>query len=294
MSDNKYSLIENKEFGFKQIEPTPSPEEIEEFYSKEFYDSYPNFNDSALEVQQKDKEWLDDRRQEIVESISSLLGRPLEGLEVLDIGCGWGENLFYFNEKGMACYGFDPAPEAVEYAQKRGLNVLTSGMDKMNVFDKKFDVVTLFNVLEHLSDPVETIREIKSELLKPGGVLIIDVPNEFNAFQTAAVDIHDLNQWWVGPPAHLNYFSVTTLNNLLEGCGLKVKISESSFPLEMFLVMGENYVGQPELGSACHQKRILFETNLRRTGRGEQLREFYQKLAEINLGRQIMVFAVNE
>jgi len=123
-------------------------------------------------------------------------------------------------------------------------------------------------------------------------MIIIDVPNEFNVFQMAGRDIHGLSDWWVAPPAHLNYFSRDTLHNLLEGCGYEVKLAEASFPLEMFLLFGDCYVGNSSLGKQCHMKRVEFENNLRRLGHDGKLRDFYQALAGLNLGRQVKIYAI--
>lgn len=94
-------------------------------------------------------------------------------------------------------------------------------------------------------------------------------------------------------PAHLNYFTRETLQKLIEGTGYKVGLAESSFPLEMFLLFGDCYVNNPELGKQCHQKRVAFEENLRRLGYEDKLREFYQALAKLNLGRQIKMYAIS-
>jgi SAM-dependent methyltransferase len=192
----------------------------------------------------------------------------------------------------MAGYGFDPVPEAVAYAQKLGLRVVQAGMETADVFrGRRFDVVTLLNVLEHLADPVSVVREIKEKILKPGGVLVIDVPNEFNAFQLCAQKAHDLEPWWIAPPAHLNYFTASTLKALLAGAGYRVERMEASFPMEMFLLFGHNYVGDGALGRKCHEQRMAFELNLRRQGGENVLHEFYRSLAELNLGRQVVAYA---
>ena len=116
------------------------------------------------------------------------------------------------------------------------------------------------------------------------------MPNEFNDFQTAGRDVHGLNDWWVAPPNHLNYFSKDSLVYFLESIVFSVEICESSFPLEMFLLFGENYVKDGKLGSQCHKKRVKFEENLRKNGKTGTLKNFYRALASLNLGRQISVF----
>ena len=69
----------------------------------------------------------------------------------------------------MDCYGFDPAPEAIEYGQTKGLNVKHAGIDRMDVFGSiKFDVVMLKNVLEHMPNPYEVLKEIREKVLKKG------------------------------------------------------------------------------------------------------------------------------
>ena len=291
-----YRLEPHPEYGFLQIRPTPTAEEISTFYANEFYSSaYPKLNDSSLEIQLEDRDFYDAHREDICESIQEILGTPLKGLKLLDVGCGWGQALLYFKKKGIHCFGFDPAPEAIEYGKGQGLeNLVSAGLDRMDVFNERFDVVTLFNVLEHVAEPDKVIAEIRADVLKPGGLIIVDVPNEFSPLQVAARKLHKLGEWWVVPPGHLNYFSKDTLCSLLTGIGFDIRLAESSFPLEMFLLSGRNYVTNPALGKACHRERVAFETNLRKFGGGAVLRGIYQALAQLNVGRQVVVFAVRD
>ena len=294
-ADKQYRLERNKEFGFYQVSPTPPQDEITKFYADEFYSKdYKNFNNSALDVQLLDKEFHDAHREDICIGIQQLSQRPISGLRILDIGCGWAQTLCYLKQKGAQCYGFDPAPEAVAYAQSHGIIAKQAGMESVEVFPgETFDVVMLLNVLEHLADPISVMREIRQKVIKQGGIVIVEVPNEFNAFQVCGQRLHGLNEWWVSPPAHLNYFSAGSLKQLLEGTGYDVRIAESAFPLEMFLLFGDNYVADPALGRRCHERRMAFEMNLRKHGFEEVLHAFYQALADRNLGRQVLVYAVS-
>ena len=296
MSDTKYELVVNPEYGFLQITPTPSLQEINKFYAEEFYSGeYKKFNDSTLEVQLEDQEYNEGIWSDMQVRISDILSKKPEETTVLDIGCGWAQALLFLKRKGFLCYGFDPSPEAIKYGLEKGLKLKCAGLDKLIVFkDMMFDVVILKNVLEHLQDPIKSLREIYSSVLKKGGLLIIDVPNEFNIFQIAGKELHNLPEWWVAPPGHLNYFNTHTLTNLLEGIGFQVKITESSFPLEMFLLFGECYVGNDVLGKQCHKKRVAFEMNLRKLGYSDKLQQFYQQLAQVNLGRQITTYAISK
>ena len=292
-SGAKYILKPHPDFGFLRVQPTPTLEEIEQYYASQFYSpSYPRFNNSSLENQLADKEFYDGFRDDLCATVQELKNQDLKGLKLLDVGCGWAQALLYFKNRGLDSYGFDPASDAVAYAQKNGLKVVQAGFESMDVFKgQKFDIVTLFDVLEHLTDPVSVLRDIRSTALKQDGVLIITVPNEFNPLQLVAQKVHNLEEWWVAPPAHLNYFNKETLSKLLEGLNYQVLRTESSFPLEIFLAFGDNYVKDRALGKECHKKRVNFELNLRKHGKLGLLRKLYENLAELGLGREITVFA---
>ncbi|MDP5144994.1 class I SAM-dependent methyltransferase [Shewanella sp. ULN5] len=291
--DDSYTLKPHQKYGFLQVTPTPTAAEIDQFYANEFYSNeYKNFNNSSLKVQLIDKEFYEGTWNDQARIIEAQLGRSIAETELLDVGCGWGQALSYFKRHGASCYGFDPAKEAVDYGVNQGLNVKHCGVESMNVFDnKRFDVVMLNNVLEHLADPVNVLTEIRNTVLKAGGLLIVTVPNDFNALQVSAQRLHELPQWWVSPPAHLNYFSRGSLQALLKGCNFTNELAVSSFPLEMFLLMGDNYVENRDIGKACHQRRVQFELNLRKLGEEKTLQQFYQSLADANLGRQITCYA---
>ena len=289
----KSQLIEDKRYGFLRIDPVPTEEEVEAFYLEEFYTSeYRKFNDSDLAVQQKDQDFFRLRWQFIYDQCFDILGSIL-GKKLLDIGCGYCQALLYFRDRGLSVYGIEPSREGYEYGLSQGIKMVQSGVEgsKIPFFDEKIDIVMLLNVLEHLRDPESTLKHIRSDYLTDSGILVIDVPNEFNDFQTIARDEHGLDEWWVCPPNHLNYFSPTSLKRLLEGCGYQVLHMESSFPLEMFMLLGDVYVGDSALGSECHQKRVRFEQTLVKHGKLNKLRKFYSMLADLELGRQVTIYA---
>ncbi len=291
----KYTIIADPTYGYLRVEPLPTREQIDAYYQKEFYSlEYPRFNDSQLEVQLREQEFFESRWEAICSTCQEHFGR-IEGLSVFDVGFGYAQALLYFRKRGMRPSGLEPAPEGVEYARSNGLDVFQAAIEDFScVGNERFDVVTVINVLEHLAAPADTLRNIRTRLLKPGGLLVVDVPNEFNDFQTAADAEFNLGRWWICPPGHVNYFSAASLTALLQKCGYTIYRREASFPLEMFLVMGEVYVGDPELGRKCHEKRVFFEHLLRKHGKGEKLRQFYESLADLNLGRQVVIYATTD
>ena len=75
----KFKLVKNKKFGFLQVSPTPSKDEITKFYADEFYSGeYKNFNDSSLEVQTQDKEFFEGRWEDMYLNFEKILGKKLK------------------------------------------------------------------------------------------------------------------------------------------------------------------------------------------------------------------------
>jgi SAM-dependent methyltransferase len=290
--EKHYKVINDPMYGYLRVDPVPSQEEVEQYYKEEFYSStYKSFNDSSLEIQKEEQDFFNSRWDAICARCLEHFGR-VGGVSLFDIGFGFAQALLYFRDKGLDVSGLEPSPEGATYAKGQGLDVFQASIEDFScVGSRRFDVVTLLNVLEHLRSPVDTLRNIRNLLLKPGGLLVIDVPNEFNDFQMVANEEYGLNEWWVCPPNHINYFSATNLSQVLDLCGYEVRYREASFPLEVFLLFGDVYVGNGDLGKVCHQKRVRFEYLLRTHGKKEKLTKFYEALAELDLGRQVIVYA---
>lgn len=93
---------------------------------------------------------------------------------ILDVGCGTGKTLESLTRLGEVC-GCDISPEAIKFCKKRGLlNVKLASADKLDFPSSYFNLVTIFDVLEHTDDKKST-REIY-RILKGGGLLILTVP----------------------------------------------------------------------------------------------------------------------
>jgi SAM-dependent methyltransferase len=95
---------------------------------------------------------------------------------VLDVGCGGGRFLSLCQAKGWKAVGIEPSLDAVASARRRGLEVHSQGWPALVIADESVEAVTFINVLDHLSDPFEALREA-ARVLKPGGLLYIRVLN---------------------------------------------------------------------------------------------------------------------
>jgi hypothetical protein len=121
-------------------------------------------------------------------------------------------------------------------------------------------------------------------------LICVGVPNDYNALQQAA-RAGGTQPWWLVPPHHLNYFDFTSLETLLKRVGLDVIETLTSFPMELFLLMGDNYVGNDTLGRECHARRKHFDLALEKAGLGEVRRKLYGALAKAGIGREAIIVA---
>jgi SAM-dependent methyltransferase len=131
---------------------------------------------------------------------------------LLDIGCGRGQFLKTASEHGYQAEGIDISEQAVAYARREfGLNAEARSLDDIVASGKQFDVVTLWHVLEHFTNPYETLSQIR-KLLTSEGICVVEVPN-----------LHSLKfmlsktKWQGGnhPLYHRTFFSANTLRDAL-------------------------------------------------------------------------------
>jgi 2-polyprenyl-3-methyl-5-hydroxy-6-metoxy-1,4-benzoquinol methylase len=134
---------------------------------------------------------------------------------VLDAGCGSGFFLDVANKLGWQAEGTEIGNETVEFCQNKGLKVHEGSVEEIS-FNNKFDIITSFEVIEHLIDPINHLRRLY-DLLRPGGILYITTPN-FNA-----VTRYILKTEWniITYPEHLAYFTTSTLDKALTQVGFK-------------------------------------------------------------------------
>ena len=278
-----FDVIECELCGFKHIMPLTSEEELKKFYAGEYYEQEkPDYFKHAEE----DKEWLSDTYGLYYD----LLEKQVSGRRLLDIGSGPGYFLDCGTERGWNVLGFEPSPAAAEYSRKRGLEVINDVFVQERAQKQgPYDVIALSSVLEHLRDPIRLLRSVQ-EILVPGGLLFVAVPNDFNPLQELLVEHCGYKPWWVVPRHHLNYFSIDSLSKLLTRLSLAPIEIGTTYPMEFFLLGGRNYVDTPMVGRACHAERKEFERNFFLYNK-PLLWEYYKSLARQGIGRDAVLIA---
>jgi SAM-dependent methyltransferase len=135
---------------------------------------------------------------------------------MLEIGCAAGYFLQEARLRGWQVSGVELSPMMRKRAQQLlGCRIFES-LAQAAACAKAFDCVAMFEVIEHLNDPLGFMRQVR-ETMKPGGVLLLSTPN-FGAPQA----LRDPNNYhWFSPPAHVSYFIPSTLRNCVEQAGFE-------------------------------------------------------------------------
>ncbi len=142
---------------------------------------------------------------------------------VLDVGCSTGLFLNTARSAGWDVFGVEYSADSAQQArQKFGLNVVDGALDASRLQGRTFDVVTLWDVLEHVPEPLVTLAEVR-KLLKPDGLLFIKTPNVDGWFPRLSLRLARRLNFWrhPEPPGHLFQFSETTLKRIVQQAGFE-------------------------------------------------------------------------
>jgi len=184
----------------------------------DIYDSYSTFNYDE-DFATKDKI---DALQLILSNVSS--GR------CVDIGCARGTLLNWLREQGWDCYGVDISAETVARGRTDfGLNLYAGTLEQAHYPDASFSLVTAFDVIEHLQDPLVTLQDAH-RILEPNGSLIMEVPNESTVFRIIGRMLYRTSFKRIEWPLrklyyifHMYYFSPETILRLFDKAGFRLE-----------------------------------------------------------------------
>ena len=199
-----HTIVQCQRCGLVYTDPRPQGHDIVETYQ-------------AVE----DPLYLEEREGRVLtfehhlKPLERLTGPP-DGRPLLDVGCYTGIFVEIAARHGWEAWGVEPSRWAVEQAHAQGLHVVQGTLETVSLPEAYFDVVTMWDVIEHVTDPRGTIQRAYG-LLRPGGLLVvhtIDIDSLFARLMGA--------RWPWLMEMHVYYFSRRTLRAMLEQCSFHV------------------------------------------------------------------------
>ena len=189
--------------------PMPSDRILQRYYDRDYWQSGQLENSTALNILY---------RLRMMPIVSAIREYATYDSKILDWGCGDGSFIKLLHNSGLHCVGID--------AYKKDLNdlqIFSTTIEKTDFPDGYFDIITCFHVLEHLTDPLNSLKHAL-KLLKRGGLMIIEVPN----LNSLGFQIFKRRWQPLEITTHLNHFTPATLQKVFETAG-KTQIIRTDF-----------------------------------------------------------------
>jgi len=214
VSKTVFNVQKNEEFDL--LVTTPVPKNLSDFYESEDYISHTDSTKSLFDkVYQFVKNIALKRKLNLINSFHT------NSNSILDVGAGTGDFLQTCKNNSWKVFGIEPNQGARNLASQKGIKLYENLSDLSN---QKFDVITLWHVLEHVDNLFEVIEQL-NKLLHENGRLVIAVPNH------KSYDANYYKEFWAAydVPRHLWHFSQNSISKLFSKFNFKV---EKTLPMK--------------------------------------------------------------
>jgi len=213
ISGEEFTVYTCPSCGLGRTLPQKAPAELSQYYAKGYYKKRKSGAD----------EYINRLR---FKKVSRMAGTKKR---ILDVGCGNGALVETFSAAGWEAAGIEMAPPEHFVSNDAQKKIFIGDIREAPYPPKSFDVITLFHVLEHLSEPREYLAKIR-ELLTDGGLLVIEVPN------LASVQARLTGGKWfnLDVPRHVFHFTTHALAKMLEQSGFRIEHTTHYSPVYSF------------------------------------------------------------
>jgi len=209
VSRETFTLLLDPKTELLVTSPRPPLDKLSSYYESEEYISHTDSNRSMMDkVYQMIKNYSVKKKLRMINKLSNTRGR------ILDIGCGTGDLLAACEINGWQINGVEPSEKARELASSKisSKDLLVENLEALsNDNNLRYDVITMFHVLEHVPNLIEYVERLK-QLLTEDGCLIIAVPNY------KSYDAGHYKEFWAAydVPRHLWHFSQEAIHHIFE------------------------------------------------------------------------------
>ncbi len=202
VSKEEFTILKDERHDFLITSPRPNDDDLAKYYESDTYISHTDSKKSLFDhLYQLVRNYTLNKKLKLINSFEH------QERSILDIGAGTGDFLVSCQQDGWKVTGVEPNENAKNIAQEKLGKTLNSEFSSLT--HHKFDVITMWHVLEHMPDINDTIETLKN-LLKPDGTLVVAVPNH------KSYDAGYYGKFWAAydVPRHLWHFSQAAIRNL--------------------------------------------------------------------------------
>lgn len=208
----QFSVVKCVRCGLVYLSPRPDLLQIKKYYTLEY------FSNNEKGIGYRDYKGLNsDLEKEAVRRLKIIKNKTSSG-NLLDVGCGYGEFLLAASDSGFKVTGCDIIPDSVQYIRKQyHLNTFVCDMEQNNLPPGNYDIITAWDVIEHMTDPASVLQKFHQSL-KKNAWLFMTTPN------IESIDAKILKKHWYGfkkIPEHLYFFSPKSIKDMLEKTGFR-------------------------------------------------------------------------
>lgn len=271
----KQNTVICRKCGLIQSNPRMTQNEYKNFYASDFYRS--SYEDFSFPVDLYKRRYVAKTGQHIFDEISKRKDINSQ-TSILEIGAGGGWNLLPFIERNASVQGLDYSPNLVKLGKEFCISMIQGGIDSVV---GEYDIIILNHVLEHLPDPISSLRSATKHLRKEG-IIYIAVPNILN-FSFGQLQ-----------NAHVYYFTPETFIHYCTKAGLTLQEFGSAQKIHMYGIFAGGHSDSDDLDLSNHYKRmikffgrkklqLIFVKGLKKLYVYQSLRFFYR------LARQLIV-----
>ncbi|MGV8952325.1 MAG: class I SAM-dependent methyltransferase [Cypionkella sp.] len=290
MTQDIFAGLVRNELGYWEVAQKPTEEGLQSYYASKYYQEGKGSYD--IEYSAAEIDYFKAKIEQRWNVLKPVFDKPGS---MLDVGCGEGYALAFFKELGWSVRGLDYSRAGLESKNGHCAADLVDGdvvqlLKNEQAASNSYDLIWLQNVLEHVIDPVALLNSLR-QLVKPGGVLVVTVPNDFSQLQLRAISTDVVTRpYWVAPPDHLSYFSRDSLLAIGERTKWRSFEIIGDVPVDWFLFhRGSNYIEDKSVGKQAHRARVELE-NLIHKNHPDDVTAFFSALARIGMGRDLTAF----
>ena len=281
-------LIKTK-WGFYQYHPLPSAEELETYYRNKYFQE----GRGSYEISYTEDEMNYFRlKASLIRLQASRITDVRPGKTLIDIGCGEGWIINEFFQHGFSIQGVDFSSHGIEKFHPHLIPFFEQG-NMYSILKKKidtassYDFIILANVVEHVTDPVGLLKNVK-KIMHEDSMLIIVAPNDFSKLQNYLIaEGYISRQFWLCYPDHLSYFNKDSMSAFLLDLDFKIHSIVADNPIDLNLLNdNSNYIANRKKGKNTHFFRVRTDNFLGSIDL-EKLLKIYELLGSMGIGRDL-------